>query len=396
MTLRTILLKGMLWSLGFAAVTGVLAVLIQGGDLVWRVVGTGFTTALACGVMLSISRLIDREKTRPACLLGMTAVLLEFLMAMMLIWDVPRFLMGKSWEEEIASTMMSFALGTVFAALFLRLRVERYGYYAGRVGFIVTLATFVVFMAGTWIPNGFYIRVSCRGTGVALGLFGGLAVLALVGLGTGDPRHWRWAGVAASVLTCGMWLIEIWTGVSSDPGFVVFCVLLSLTVVIAHANLSMVCPLTKRQHWVRAGTISAAILTAVSIDIVIAGEKLLRFGLDEVIYGMDEVLGRVAAAAGIVAGCGTLALCVLARINRKVDYEQLSPELTEMVVLCPRCGKKQSVSFGGAVCAVCKLRISIRIEEPRCPTCDYLLYGLVSDRCPECGTLIGINAPARE
>ena len=82
MSLRTILLKGMLWSLAFAAVTGVLAVLVEGGHLAWRVVGTGFVTALACGLMLPISSSIDREKTRSAGLLGMAVVILEFLMAL--------------------------------------------------------------------------------------------------------------------------------------------------------------------------------------------------------------------------------------------------------------------------------------------------------------------------
>jgi predicted amidophosphoribosyltransferase len=28
----------------------------------------------------------------------------------------------------------------------------------------------------------------------------------------------------------------------------------------------------------------------------------------------------------------------------------------------------------------------IKVDEPHCETCGYLLYRLKSDRCPECGT----------
>ena len=107
-----------------------------------------------------------------------------------------------------------------------------------------------------------------------------------------------------------------------------------------------------------------------------------------------NVLGRFASAAGIVTGCGTLALCVLARLNRKVDFEPFSPGLSEITVVCPRCRKKQPIRIGDSACAACELRISIRIEEPRCPQCDYLLYGLTSDRCPECGTVLGAKGAA--
>jgi len=31
------------------------------------------------------------------------------------------------------------------------------------------------------------------------------------------------------------------------------------------------------------------------------------------------------------------------------------------------------------------LRISIDIEEPRCPKCHYIFYEGVGERCPECG-----------
>ena len=111
------------------------------------------------------------------------------------------------------------------------------------------------------------------------------------------------------------------------------------------------------------------------------------------IVGIDEFwVGRCMAASGIVTGCGTLALAVLARMNRRVDFEMEGGALTEIVVVCPRCRKKQSLTIGDATCSGCQLRISTRVEEPRCPTCDYLLIGLTSTRCPECGTEIAETA----
>jgi ssDNA-binding Zn-finger/Zn-ribbon topoisomerase 1 len=89
-----------------------------------------------------------------------------------------------------------------------------------------------------------------------------------------------------------------------------------------------------------------------------------------------------------------MALLVLTRLNRRVDFEPASPELSEMTVVCPRCRRKQAVPIGNSACEACGLRISIRIEDPRCPQCEYLLYGLTSDRCPECGTLIGAQPSA--
>ena len=57
-------------------------------------------------------------------------------------------------------------------------------------------------------------------------------------------------------------------------------------------------------------------------------------------------------------------------------------------VVCPCCGLDQTVPLGTSSCSACGLRIHLRIEEPRCPDCDYLLYRLTSGRCPECGTVV--------
>jgi hypothetical protein len=180
-----------------------------------------------------------------------------------------------------------------------------------------------------------------------------------------------------------MWLVEIWDPIGSDLAFVIFCGFLAVGCVVAHANMCLGPLLRPTQRWVRQGTILFAVVTAALIVLVIAKDKFPEIPIDA------DLFGRFAAAAGIIAGCGTLALLVLARMNRKVDAEPESYELSEVSLVCPRCRRKQSLPTGDSTCPSCGLRISIRVEEPRCANCDYLLRGLTSDRCPECGTSIG-------
>ncbi len=128
------------------------------------------------------------------------------------------------------------------------------------------------------------------------------------------------------------------------------------------------------------GTVVAGILTAGLVDLMIASDRLLHLGRYE-----TSILWRGIGASGILAGCGTLALVVLAVLNRQIDYEPGSKEMLSLFLACPRCGKKQNLAIGESSCVACDLRISTRIEEPRCRKCGYLLYKLTSDRCPECG-----------
>lgn len=391
MPLRTVLLRVMLWSLGIAAVAGVLTVLVHGGETAWRVVGTAFTTALATGLMLPASTMMDHKKSRSAGLAGMAAVIVEFLLALALIWELPRHLWDVHWEDEIAGTMLVLGAAAIFVMIFLDLAKKPYAVLASRVGLFLALLTCGAWLLGIWelcVCSVRPLQEYCRcqniwfETGGATAVCGILVLLCLIGHGTADRRPWCWAGIAASAVACAMWLINIWVGTRSDVGTVIFTALLGLAVVVAHANLSLMAPLAPHQRWVRASTIAAAVLTALLIDLIVIDDLLFPVGV-----GAD-FLGRLAAAAGIVTACGTMALVVLARLNRKVDYEPLSPELTHITAVCPRCGKRQSICLGDSVCVACKLRISIRIEEPRCPQCGYLLYGLPSDRCPECGTVI--------
>ena len=66
MPLRKLLLRLMLASLGLAALAGASAVFLAGRELVWRIVVMGISTAVACGLLLATSMLVDGEKSRPA------------------------------------------------------------------------------------------------------------------------------------------------------------------------------------------------------------------------------------------------------------------------------------------------------------------------------------------
>lgn len=172
--------------------------------------------------------------------------------------------------------------------------------------------------------------------------------------------------------------------------FAVFTGLLVGGAAVAYSMGCLMVPLKASQRLLRNVLIAAAVLTAVFIQLVVMSGRDLIPALD------TSLMERCVAAGGIVTGCGTLALMVLARLNRRVDFlPDDQSKLTQIIVVCPRCRRRQTLPIGNAACSSCGLRVSTRVEEPRCPSCDYLLIGLTSDRCPECGSAVaGSVAPA--
>jgi hypothetical protein len=75
------------------------------------------------------------------------------------------------------------------------------------------------------------------------------------------------------------------------------------------------------------------------------------------------MLGRLAGAAAIVAGCGTLALLVLARVNRRAPLAEFSgPDVRQVTLVCPRCRRKQTIPIESGTCAACGLGIAVRLN----------------------------------
>ena len=76
---------------------------------------------------------------------------------------------------------------------------------------------------------------------------------------------------------------------------------------------------------------------------------------------------------------------VLHRFFEIRQVDPLSAVASLVYVCCPRCGAGQTLGLGEARCEQCRLRISIRVEEPLCPNCAFNLQGLARPVCPECG-----------
>lgn len=150
MELRKRLLKIMLWCLGLSAVAGALAVLFTDRSIIWRVTGTGLSAGAAAGLLIPFSLMIDRSKARMAGLLGMLAVIAEFVMGLALMWGGDQL---GSAEEEVGFTMLFFAAATIPAVVFLVIARASAGAVAGRVGTFLSAVVFVLLMIAVWFPH---------------------------------------------------------------------------------------------------------------------------------------------------------------------------------------------------------------------------------------------------
>ena len=375
MPLRRIFLRVILICLALAAAAGVLGVLTQSWSGMWRIIATMVITAVAASFMLVASRFVEKPAPRPAALVAMGLILVEFLLALMLTWAV--------WpiqaEDELGLTMFHLAIVGVPAVVFTRLLRGPATRLAAAVALGCCALTFGCLMVGTWSPGSWWHHDNWWGAAGVIGAAGVVLPACLARPVAG--RGWtmvRWVGAVVAVVASVMAIVGIWQ--DRHSGGQALAVVASVAVVIAHANLTRLAPLKSGQAWLRWATVAVTVALFVVIDGMVVTDSEPEFGQ------------RLAAAAGICSACGSLALIVLATINRRVESGvSFTPkDLTQATVQCPACQKKTVVPLGEpfTACAHCRLMISVRVREPRCPNCDYLLYMLSSDRCPECGTLV--------
>lgn len=381
--LRRTILKFMLASLGLAAVAGVLAVLLPTSDVMIKIMLTGLDTAVAAVLMIGLTFLLSRPLTRLAALYGMGAVLAQFALWLVLIWF-------EWWsalpDEEIAVSALVVFL-TMLPMLVYLILLKRPGTaVAGTAGAIATLGALILFLVAAWYRRGVWGNDVWWESAWTVGGYGVIVAACLVGAGVGARHAWRWGGGFVAVIAAGLLVYMCWNQPHSDTEEQWLCALTSIASLAGFVNLLLIPKLKGGQRWVRIATIAAAVVTTLLINIFIIGEM---FEVD--------LFGRMISASSIVTACGSLAVVVLMALNRRGAIEPATAALLEMSIACPICNTKQKVPVGPSSCRRCGLRMDIRLEEPRCAQCDYLLYRLESDHCPECGARVRKPAePAAE
>jgi hypothetical protein len=380
----------MLGALAVSGALAVLGVLVGGnGEETARIIGTGVSAAITSGLLLASCKFLDSEKYRRTGLFVMAMILVQFLLVLAAFW-------GRVWmsgnyrgEDELYESAAVFPLAWIPAALFFHVRQLRGGRAAGLFGMIGCALALTFFLLATWsdatsIWRG-SINWNCWEIGWACWFFAFGSTACAAGIGI-DHRHWRWIGLAASVLSFGLGVNIAWTNEEKNSNL--FAVATTIAVVIGHANLLWLCKLKSRQRLLRWATASFAWIAGASFDYAVLANV------------NEDLIWRIATAATICAGCGTVAVAILAAFNRRVTARPTGEiDAGKIDLACPICGKKQIMPMKDGVgegnCAECGLIISIRARAPRCPSCDYMLLMLKTDRCPECGAHVaGSPAPA--
>jgi hypothetical protein len=370
--LQRLLFRAVLWSLGFAALIGGLAVLIADPDITGRVALTCAFAGLAALVAVPLSRPLDTPEHQRSAAIHLVLVVLSFLLTLLAVWSEH---IASSWKEEIIVSAALLTLLFIPAGLCVRLIEHPPHRLAGLVGAALACVEAILVLLAIWLrPLAQTTTDQWGKTAASLAGIFALAILCLVDEPT--KRPWRWIGIASCVAAGAVAIAGIWFVPSNEPKW--FVALLTAAIFIACANVISMAPLMPRVEWVRTGSIIAGACTgiAANLPLWLAPDAPAR-----------EWCERLSAAAGIATSSGTLAVVVLWAFARRSRALSLLPtqEIRSVSLDCPGCGKRQSLPLGRSACPHCRLEFSLSIHWPACPACGYSLRGLRVERCPECG-----------
>lgn len=387
-TTRQWILRTLLATLAIAAVGGAIGILIGGDRLTWQIIGSSITISISCLLFQIFNSLSRLERVYHSGLLGMLLTGLEFIMVLLLIWMSDSNLLGPDsiWEclFFIALTL-PLCGGLAMIGLYLLKRPEHR--LAGLKLLGIAAITQMLFIAAS-VVDAFRLR-NAMGSPIhwwetawgTLG-YGLLAVLILAG-GLKGKRAFKLIGLFGVTVGWVMLLYGIWIRTSKHYESFAFATILGMT--FAHANVIGLMNMRPGGQVIMRQVVQAlAILTAVLAQLTVTRA---------ISTGHEDDWARLTGACGFMLACGTFALLVIHAANKRRGKHRAADE-SELIykrvsLTCPHCQTQQSLPVGESQCSQCGMQFQIKLYEPHCPHCDYLLINAASDTCPECGMSVG-------
>jgi len=367
--------------LGLVAIGGTTGILFGSHDYIWQIIGSAITIAIGGLIFLACNKLSNVDHCRHSGLLGMGIVGIEFIIVLLLIWFSDHIFFGRNdhWELLLFNAFtLPLTGGLAMIALYLRHKPQQR--LAGYLMLCIAAAGELLLINASvqeayHIPNLTGSSENWWMTGWSLLGYGLLAVIILAG----RFRWYKIIGLLGAIAGWMMFITEVWIGGGDRPE--PFAAATILAIAFAHSNAIWMMNIKPGgQHITRIAVQAMAIITAILAQLTVTSIVMSKY---------EDALLRLTSAMGFILVCGTFALLVISaancRKNRRRPVEESELVYKELAITCPHCQTQQSLPVGDSQCTCCKMQFQIKLYEPHCPQCDYLLVNCQSETCPECG-----------
>lgn len=383
MDYRRVALRVLYSSLGIAALSGILAMILpNAGEVIGRLIGTAIATAIGSAMLLiSIQRFEVHATRKFGAALGIL-VLLIYLCTLIAIWvNVVTPLRGFNLDEKFGVTALLFAgCGSLSVLGVLFIEVKRLK-LAGYVLSILWLFPLFGWLSIIWIFTQPSQTSFAENVLFPIQTLFPLLVLACI------RRHIAYMCIAiTTALVCCVTsqVSMILTGGHIEQNRPLLMVVLISGGISAMLGIANVIQFRKPKNsilWLECLTLAIASI-AITVLCVSIWYEMQQLQL-------PEMLVRVAVGTGILSSTAIIGLLIgqFVRGSMFTNFEG-----DGIGGICPRCQSTIIIPCGKSSCPTCGLRMRLRIESPCCRACGYDITKIPSgDACSECGEPIAIS-----
>ncbi len=377
MNYRKIALQVLFYSLGIAALAGILAmVLPNAGSVIGRLIGTAIATAISSALLLISIQRMEVQKTRLfGSGLGLL-VLIIYLNTICAIWV--QFILSSTsfqFEEKFGLTALLFAgCGTLILVglLIVEIRNLRLAGYVLSSIWALALLTWILVV---WIFQSNAQEEIAENFIFPLQTLFPLIVLASI------RRHIAYMVVAlAFAISCcvasqvAMFMthgrIE-----HQKPLFVFILITGGISALLGVASVVQFRKKANAIVWAE-----RLVLAFVAVTIVVL---CMSIWFETYRIELPEILTRLAVGMSILSSTSIIGLLVWQMLLSSVFTQYDGAGLQG---ICPRCDTHLEIPKGKSFCPACGLRMKLQIESTACRGCGYdITKTPESDSCPECG-----------